>query len=75
MLNILDKRARQFHHHHGVQKLFRRYQRFDRSLEREVNEASGAGHTTRIIVAQETGNVDPDYVTFYGMTKNQYLAK
>lgn len=33
----------------------------------EMNEA--AGHPTSIIVSQETGNVDPAYVTFYGMSK------
>ncbi len=35
--------------------------------ETEVKEASGT-HTT-VIVGQETGNVDPAYTTFYGMSK------
>ncbi|HVZ76339.1 MAG TPA: hypothetical protein VG934_03685 [Candidatus Paceibacterota bacterium] len=39
----------------------------------EVKEASN-GYSTRVIVAQETGNVDPSYVTFYGMTKADLLA-
>ncbi|HWB33773.1 MAG TPA: hypothetical protein VG753_00410, partial [Candidatus Paceibacterota bacterium] len=39
----------------------------------EVKEAS-SGYSTNVIVAQETGNVDPSYVTFYGMTKADLLA-
>jgi hypothetical protein len=35
--------------------------------ETEVKEATGTH--TNVIVGQETGNVDPAYVTFYGMTK------
>jgi uncharacterized repeat protein (TIGR01451 family) len=35
----------------------------------EIEEASGSGHKTFVVVAQETGNVDPGYVTFYGMSK------
>lgn len=40
----------------------------------EVKEASSGGYSTRVIVAQETGNVDPAYVTFHGMTKADLLA-
>ncbi len=36
--------------------------------ETEIKEAS-AGFSTNIIVSQETGNVDPAYVTYYGSTK------
>lgn len=36
--------------------------------ETEVKEAS-AGYSTNIIVSQETGNVDPAYVTYYGGTR------
>jgi cell division septation protein DedD len=35
--------------------------------ETEVKEASS--YSTKVIVGQETGNVDPAYVTYYGMTK------
>jgi hypothetical protein len=33
----------------------------------EVDEAQG--HATKVLVAQETGNVEPSYVTFYGTSK------
>lgn len=36
----------------------------------EIAEASSGSYSTKIIVAQETGDVDPAYVTFFGMTKN-----
>jgi hypothetical protein len=36
--------------------------------ETEIKEAS-AGYSTNVIVSQETGNVDPAYVTYYGGTK------
>ena len=35
----------------------------------EIREASTGIHSTKVIVAQETGNVDPGYVTFFGMSK------
>lgn len=35
----------------------------------ELKEASTKGHSTKIIIAQETGDVSPDYVTFYGLPK------
>lgn len=41
----------------------------------EVSEASVGGHPTKIIVAQETGNVDPGYVTFYGLPKSTYITE
>jgi hypothetical protein len=40
---------------------------------REIVEAElkdAIGYSTRVIVSQETGNVDPDFVTFYGSTKS-----
>ena len=40
----------------------------------EVHTASNGNHPTKIIVAQETGNVEPDYVTFYGTSK-KYLEE
>lgn len=36
----------------------------------EIREASVAGHQSKVIVAQETGNVAPSYVTFYGTSKS-----
>jgi hypothetical protein len=39
----------------------------------EVHEADGTG--VKIIVGQETGNVDPSYVTFYGGTKAQLYSQ
>jgi hypothetical protein len=41
----------------------------------EMSEASAAPHQTKLIVAQETGNVQPSYVTFYGMTRTQLGAQ
>lgn len=41
----------------------------------EIERASSGGHSTRIIVAQETGNVEPDYVTFYGTSKNYFIEQ
>lgn len=37
--------------------------------EAEFKEASAGGYTTKIILAQETGNVSPSYVTFYDYPK------
>lgn len=37
----------------------------------EVREASLGSGSTNIIVAQETGDVDPGYVTFYGRSKSE----
>jgi hypothetical protein len=37
--------------------------------EAEIREASDGGYATRIIVAQETGDVEPSYVTFFGKSK------
>ncbi|MEK7066368.1 MAG: hypothetical protein AAB965_02225, partial [Patescibacteria group bacterium] len=41
--------------------------------EYEVKQASFGNNTTNIIVAQETGNVDPSYVTFYGFSRSEFL--
>lgn len=35
----------------------------------EMKEASAATRPTKVIVAQETGNVPPSFVTFYGLTR------
>lgn len=39
----------------------------------EIQEASAGGYSTLVLVGQETGNVDPAYVTFYGSTKTVVL--
>jgi hypothetical protein len=36
----------------------------------EINESKG--HNTKVIVAQEVGNVDPNYVTFFGKTYSYF---
>ncbi len=38
----------------------------------EADQASAGDHSTKIIVAQETGNVEPSYVTFYNISKAEY---
>jgi len=38
--------------------------------EAEIKEASDGGYATKVIVAQETGNVEPGYVTFYSKSKD-----
>jgi uncharacterized repeat protein (TIGR01451 family) len=35
----------------------------------EIKEATAGQYATKVIVSQETGNVDPAYVTYYGSTK------
>lgn len=41
----------------------------------EIREASDGAHPTKVIISQETGNVDPAYVTFFGKTKNELLTQ
>lgn len=43
--------------------------------ETEVTQASTGIHGTKVIVAQETGNVEPSYVTFYNLPKSTYLSE
>lgn len=38
----------------------------------EVAQASASNSTTKIIVGQETGNVEPDYVTFYNTSRSYF---
>ena len=38
--------------------------------EAEIKEASEGDYTTSIVLAQETGNVSPGYVTFYDYPKS-----
>ncbi len=40
----------------------------------EIIEASASTYSTRVIVAQETGNVSPAYVTFYGFSQADFLT-
>jgi len=50
----------------------------DGSIQLSKIEVAGASlntSSTRIIVAQETGNVDPAYVTFYNTSKQRYLEE
>lgn len=72
LLTVLEKKP-------GSQMLIMAYRDFfdgangTRDIsEVEVKEAS-AGYSTNIIIAQETGNVDPSFVTFYGSTKKTVL--
>lgn len=39
----------------------------------EITESSSGHYSTKIVIAQETGNVSPAYVTFYGYSKSAYL--
>jgi hypothetical protein len=41
----------------------------------EITEASLAPHRVKIYVAQETGNVTPDYVTFFGESKAKLASE
>lgn len=40
----------------------------------EMVEATTGRYLTKVVVAQETGNVDPAYVTFYGQSRSQLLS-
>lgn len=70
MLRILDARA-------GSSIILMSYRNFaqgnDGSIQISQKEVDGAaGRPTKVIVAQETGNVEPDYVTFYGTSRAEY---
>ena len=39
----------------------------------ELTESSNKSYTTKIVIAQETGNVNPSYVTYFGESKSDYL--
>ncbi len=73
LLRILDARA-------GSSIILMSYRNFaegnDGAIQISQKEVDGAaGHPTKVIVAQETGNVEPDYVTFYGLSRAQYEAQ
>lgn len=40
----------------------------------EVEEAASGGYATKIVIAQETGAVQPPYVTFHGLSKAELYA-
>ena len=40
----------------------------------DILEASAGKYPIKIIVAQETGNVQPDYVTFHGLSKSDLFS-
>ncbi len=42
--------------------------------QQEVKDASNGVHPTDVVVAVETGDVDPSYVTFFGLTK-KYMSE
>lgn len=69
LLNILDRKA-------GSSIIIMSYRNFFEGSDGveglsvpELKEASASGHSTKVIVAQETGDVEPDYVTFFGLPK------
>jgi hypothetical protein len=41
----------------------------------EIDLASSVAKNTKVIVAQEVGDVDPGFVTFFGLSKQEYLAQ
>jgi hypothetical protein len=41
----------------------------------EIDEASAGTHATKVIVAQETGDIQPGYVTFFGKSKSEYASQ
>lgn len=74
LLSIMDRRA-------GSSIILMSYRNFANGRNStieiskpEVERASG-GYKTKVIVAQETGNVDPDYVTFFSTSKNYYIEQ
>lgn len=75
LLNILDKRP-------GSSIILMSYRNTaegtDGSIKiskTEVDQASSGGYSTKVIVAQETGNVEPGYVTFYKTSKDYYIKQ
>lgn len=72
LLNILDRRE-------NSSVIVMSYRNFaegvDGSIEvtqNEMNTARKGRHITRIIVAQETGDVPPPYITFHNTSKNHF---
>lgn len=72
LLSILERRA-------GSKIIIMSYRNFtkgeDSSLDVSKDEIAAANNTdTKVIVAQETGDVEPPYITFFNTSK-QYLNK
>jgi hypothetical protein len=70
LLSILDRRA-------GSKIIIMSYRNFsegrDGSIDISTNEVLTANkYNTKVIIAQETGDVPPPYITFYGKTKQDY---
>jgi hypothetical protein len=72
LLNLLDQRK-------GSSIILMSYRNFaegnNGSIQISDVEVRQALGSTKVIVGQETGNVDPAYVTFYGLSKAQYLSQ
>jgi hypothetical protein len=70
LLSILDRRA-------GSKIIVMSYRNFsqgkDGSIDVSTNEILTANkYDTKVVLAQETGDVPPPYITFYGKSKNEY---
>lgn len=72
LLRILDTRP-------GSSIILMSYRNFaldkDGSVEiskSEIDQTSNGNHLTKIIIGQEAGEVEPDYVTFYNTSKSEY---
>lgn len=70
LLSILDRRARS-------KIIVMSYRNFsqgkDGSIDVSTNEILTANkYNTKVVLAQETGDVPPPYITFYGKSKNEY---
>ncbi len=70
LLNILDRR-------NGSSIIVMSYRNFskgiDGSIDISTNEVDSANkHKTRVIVAQETGDVEPPYITFFNTNKKYF---
>lgn len=70
LLSILDRRA-------GSKIIVMSYRNFsqgkDGSIDVSTNEILTANkYNTKVVLAQETGDVPPPYITFYGKSKNEY---
>ncbi len=70
LLSILDRRA-------GSKVIVMSYRNFskgtDGSIDISTNEIDSANkHSTKVIVAQETGDVEPSYITFHNTNKKYF---
>lgn len=70
LLSVLERRS-------GSKVIIMSYRNFsqgrDGSIDISVNEITTANkYNSKVIIAQETGDVPPPYITFYGKTKQDY---